>query len=190
MHKKKWWLLAFLAVAVAQLYIPANMIWHQEQILRKGSEYRFKTAPIDPSDIMRGKYVSLRYDETSYGIDTSESWFPGQEVYVSLTRNAEGYATIASITARPPIDGQEYLQAKVGAVMRGNAQHLTINYPFDRYYMEESKAPLAESAYNRAAADSNQLTYAVVSVYQGEGVIKNVFIDNISIEEAARGEAH
>jgi len=47
-------ILIFALVALAQLYVPAKMVWNQESILEEGTEYKFKTAPVDPNDPFRG----------------------------------------------------------------------------------------------------------------------------------------
>ena len=47
----------FIVVAIAQLFIPTQMILNQETILKTGKPYRFKTQPVDPSDPFKGKYI-------------------------------------------------------------------------------------------------------------------------------------
>ena len=52
--------------------------------------------------------------------------------------------------------------------------------------MEESKAYNAELAYNESASDTNNITYALVSIRNGNAVVKDVIINGISIVQAAR----
>lgn len=68
MNKKKILLLSFFLVAVVQLYVPSKMIWDREEVLRTGTEYKFRTAPIDPTDPFRGKYITLRFDDNTVDI--------------------------------------------------------------------------------------------------------------------------
>lgn len=57
-------LLALLVVlAAAQLAVPASMIVQRETVLTQGRVYKFKTAPVDPVDAFRGRYVALRFEE-------------------------------------------------------------------------------------------------------------------------------
>ena len=60
---------------------------------------------------------------------------------------------------------------------------LSLYYPFDRYYINEIKAPKTEEIYNSSLIDTNNVTYALVSIKDGEGAIKDVFINDKSVEE-------
>ena len=60
---------------------------------------------------------------------------------------------------------------------------LRIEYPYDRYYMEESKAYEAEVKFREAQRDTSQLTYALVNIRNGQSVLKDVMIEGISIKE-------
>ena len=53
--------------------------------------------------------------------------------------------------------------------------------PFDRFYMEESKAPKAEKVYNAANSDQRKETYALVYIKDGTAVLNDVIIDGQSI---------
>ena len=62
MNKKILLISAFVLVVLVQLYVPAKMIWGREEVLNTGTEYKFRTAPIDPNDVFRGKYINLNYE--------------------------------------------------------------------------------------------------------------------------------
>ena len=62
-------LTSFIAVALIQLLVPAKMIWDQEEVMRDGKVFRFKTEPIDPNDPFRGKYITLSFQEENTNID-------------------------------------------------------------------------------------------------------------------------
>lgn len=61
---RKILLSVFILVAVMQLYVPGKMIFDNEDILETGIEYKFKTAPIDPSDPFRENTSSLAMTKT------------------------------------------------------------------------------------------------------------------------------
>ncbi|MCP3932456.1 MAG: GDYXXLXY domain-containing protein, partial [Bacteroidetes bacterium] len=63
---------------------------------------------------------------------------------------------------------------------------LTIAYPFDRFYMEESKADDAEDIYREFQRDNRRAAYALVNIKEGKAVLKDVLIDGISIRELAK----
>jgi uncharacterized membrane-anchored protein len=180
MNKKTTFLL-FLAMSLIQLYVPASMIFQKENVLTSGTAFKFRTAPIDPNDPFRGKYIALNFSQNFIIMPKELDWQSGDPVYVTLTRDAEGYARIASVSKDKPVDEEDYMAASVQYIARDSQSTVYIQYPFDRFYMEETKAPLAEQAYNEAALDSAQVTYALVYVKKGEAVIQDVIINETPI---------
>ena len=181
MNSKKILLIAFLLVALAQLYIPVKMILDKEEILNVGTLYKFRTAPVDPNDPFRGKFIALSFRENTVEIKDGQEWVMGQPIYVSLTTDDKGYAKIESISKEMPAGRPDVIKAKVRFVMDDDIKQVVIDYPFDRFYMEESKAIEAEMAYRQLQADTNRVTYALVSVKDGEAVLSDVQVDGISI---------
>jgi len=173
-------------MVVVQLYVPASLLFQNERVIQFGTEYKFKTAPIDPNDPFRGKYITLTFEETSTTMEDSISWVNGTPVYVTLTTDDAGYAKILSLTDMEPTGSSDYIKANVDYVLSDTVHTVFVRYPFDRFYMEESKAPLAEQAYNEAMVDSNQVAYALVLVQNGKAVIGDVVIDGISIQEVVK----
>jgi hypothetical protein len=52
--------------------------------------------------------------------------------------------------------------------------------------MEEYKAPGAEKIYRERHTDTTQKTYAIVNIYNGEAIIKDVYINDTLINEVIR----
>lgn len=191
MNNKKILFPAFVLLALVQLYVPAKMIFDKEEVLNTGTAYKFKTAPIDPSDPFRGKYITLSYEENTIEVQDGQAWTRGETVYVLLTTDQDGFAKIKSVSKEKPADEIDFIQAKVNFIFGGGDNRLMIDFPFDRYYMEESKAYEAELSYRESLQDASRVTYALVNVKAGEAVLKDVLIDGISIREivkTARGE--
>ncbi len=180
MNSKKVLISVFILVALAQLFAPAKMILDRENVLNTGKEYKFKTAPIDPSDPFRGKYIRLNFDDNTIEVQNEEDWVARENIYVLLTTDSSGFAKIKSVSKDEKIYSQDFLKAKVSQV---NGNILSIEYPFNRYYMEESKAYDAETEYRESRIDRNIVTYALVSIKEGEFVLKDVLIDGVSIRE-------
>ena len=186
MNSKNKYILIFALVALVQLYVPAKMIWNQESILEDGKEYKFKTAPIDPNDPFRGKYITLTFEENTYKVSGEMEWTRGEEVYVLLTTNASGFAKIDSITKQTPDNSIDFVKAKVWFLSGNGENKLTIDYPFNRYYMEESKAYDAEVTYRESQIDTSKTTYALVQIKNGDAVLKDVLIDGVPIREIVK----
>ena len=68
---------------------------------------------------------------------------------------------------------------------RDTLSSIVVEYPFNRFYMEEYKAPAAEAAYRDVQTDSSRVAYALVRIKNGKSAIENVFINDIPIQEIA-----
>jgi uncharacterized membrane-anchored protein len=181
MNSRKILLTAFIIVALVQLFVPAKMILDKENVLATGTEYKFRTAPIDPNDPFRGKYISLSYVEDTVVIPNEKGWVTGEIIYVSLATDKEGFAKIKSVSKEKPAGTQGFVKAKVSFITGDGSHKLAVDYPFNRYYMEESKAPDAEQTYRQSLQDTNRITYALVRIKNGDAVLKDVIIDGASI---------
>ena len=179
---------AFFLMVLAQLYVPASMIFQKERVIAQRTAYKFRTAPIDPNDPFRGEYITLSFNETGVKVENAEEWNNADEVYVYLTTDSSGYAMIQSIAKEQPKGRNDYIKANIDYIMTDTLSTVFVRYPFDRFYMEESKAPVAETIYNEAAIDSNQVAYALVMVMNGDAVVRDIFIDDVSITEVIRKE--
>ena len=191
MQTNKWVLGAFVVVCLVQLGIPASMIISRENILKEGKEFKFVTEPVDPTDPFRGKYITLNYRDVVFETVTTLEWTYGETAYVQLSEDEEGFAKIAGVSKSVPAGAVPYLKATIRyANLTGkNTQLITIAYPFDRLYMEETLAPAAEQAYAEAARDTVSTTWALVRVKNGDAVLKDVLIDGVSIREIAQQSA-
>lgn len=184
MKNKKIIITLFVIVALVQLYVPAKMIFDSENVLKKGVAYKFEAAPVDPNDPFRGKFINLRFKENSIQVADQSEWKDNEQVYVILGKNNEGYAKIAYITKEIPKNTSDYVKASIDIVSGDKSNLVYVEYPFDRYYMEETKAYEAELTYNEAIRDTAiHDTYALVYVKNGEAVLQDVLIDDISIKE-------
>lgn len=180
MNNKKTLLLIGLLFCL-QLFVPAKMIIDHESILKNGAIYKFKAAPIDPTDPFRGEYITLSFKERSIAIPEDMKWEYSNDAFVVLTKDAEGFAKIASVFPTAPLSG-DYFKCKVDFVESNKGYStLFLDLPFNRYYMEESKAARTELEYREALRDSTAITYAAIAVLNGDAIISNVFIRDLPI---------
>jgi len=54
---------------------------------------------------------------------------------------------------------------------------------FDKFYLEEYKAPCAETLYRESNRDSKNRTYALVRIFKRDAVIEDVFVNDTSIHK-------
>lgn len=188
MHNLKIILPVFILMALVQIFVPAKMILDREDVLQTGVAYKFRTAPIDPNDPFRGKYVALNFSDNTFEIDSDQEWESGQPIFVMLGNDPNGFARIQGVSQEKPSYDVDFLKANVSYISGEKNQILNIYYPFDRYYMEESKAQKAEEIYIESQIDTNQVAYALVHIKNGHAVLKDVMINDTSIREMVKSK--
>jgi uncharacterized membrane-anchored protein len=182
-------LLVFVGTALAQMLVPAGMIARRESTLRHGRAYKFRTAPIDPYDAFRGRFVWLGYDQHEARWNGQTEVVPRSRAYGLVEEGRDGFAVVREVAPQPPRSG-DYVQ--VEQVYRGwgtNSGVVNFRLPFDRYYMEETKAPTAEQAYREHSnrrGQTNHNTYAVVRIKDGDAVMEDLCVDGVGIAKFVR----
>lgn len=169
----------FAVMVLVQWFIPLRTVFTQESLVNRGKIYRFKTQPIDPSDPFRGRYIVLGFEIGRFRADTSMHWTMGETAYLTLEEDAEGFAMIKDISRYVPGNTTEFIRAATGYVFDDGEMRLEL--PFNRLYLEESKASQAEQAYWEAASDTTQVAYAEVAVRNGSAALLDVKINGKSI---------
>lgn len=179
-------LTGFILMVVLQWFIPGRMIFFKERVLSEGTEYRFRTEPFDPYDAFRGKYIHLAFNQATVQLKDSANWNQGEMIFALLSTDSSGYAMVTELRKEEPEEDVDYLKVISGYVYEDSTStSVSISYPFDRFYMEESKAQAADDAYHQALSDTSKVTYALVLVHQGEGIVKEVYIDGVPIKKIA-----
>ncbi len=179
--KKLPLILLGLLIAV-QFAVPLSMIRSWENVLRNGKLFRFKTRPIDPADPFQGRFVRLgipSYVENRAGQSTPLNARPA--VYVTVENDDEGFAAFSEWSLEKP-EGENYLKTRIRYFPQGG---INIGIPFDRYYMDEAKAPRAERLVRSATRNTN--CWVEVRILDGKAVIENVFAEGQSLRDLAGG---
>jgi uncharacterized membrane-anchored protein len=170
-------LILFGLMCIAQWFVPARMIYESETVVSEGVEFKFKTEPIDPSDPFRGKYITLQFEADVKKFTDSTDFMATEEIFVTFETDSAGFAVPDEIFRTPPESGH-YLRTTIDYVINYRNDHrVKFDLPFDRFYLEESKAFRAEQLYREAQRDTSQVAYALVSIGQGQAVIKDVLIN-------------
>jgi uncharacterized membrane-anchored protein len=191
-------------LSLLQLGATASSIVRYESTLRTGVLYRIPTAPVDPIDAFRGRYVAVRpaiVIPNPIAADSDallQRIQAGEKGYVILAADADGFARAAAIRMERPPEG-DYLEITSvfeqwsrdpqpnGAVTRNG---YSLSFPFDRYYMNAARAPQAELRYAEAARrNAATRAWVGVRVRNGIGVIEGLFVDGVRIEDAIAGAA-
>ena len=163
------------------------MIYNQEDILNSGKIVKFQCEPIDPNDPFRWKYITINFKENEIKVKSSKDWYSNETVFAKIITSKDGFAKIQSISKTEPTDNSTYLKLKVDYV-NDNENIIHLDFPFNRFYMNEYKAKNAEKVYAESTIDATKIAYALVATKNGEAAIKDVLIDNISIKELAKAK--
>src|SRR5437763_9025513 len=142
----------FILVALAQLSVPAVLAWGRIQTLAHGRAWKFKTAPVDPEDAIRGRYIRLSYAIEEFSQSERVNW--KSPIYVALKEGADGFAQIDHIS-QAPITGDNVVQADAGGWSESDKMHI-IALPFRTYWVTEKIAPEAEQAHRNHSTRNNQ----------------------------------
>jgi uncharacterized membrane-anchored protein len=177
---KPWRVLVFALVGLAQLAVPASLIWKREQTLRHGTVWKFRTAPVDPVDAFRGRYVALEFEAEGQTISPPPNLGYDAKVFVTLRLNAEGFAEIDQVLpSRPEVDN--FIEAQLRGV--------TISLPFDKYWVTERDAPAAEAAYRAQSRRDKQNAFCTVRVFRGDAAVEQLYLDGQPLGEYLRANA-
>ena len=173
-------ILLFITMCLAQWLVPGKMIYDSEGVIRDGTLYKFKTQPIDPSDPFRGKYITLNFEANTITLSDSTDWQRGEEVFITFTTDSAGFAKAESISREEPTTAY-YLLTTVNYTTTYKPFEVSFKLPFDRFYLEESKASQAEQLYWQTQRDSAQVAYGLVSIGRGTAVLQDVMINDRSV---------
>jgi uncharacterized membrane-anchored protein len=170
----------FCLAAYVQIMAPLSMIIKREAVLKNGDTFNFKTAPVDPYDAFRGRYVALQIAEDEAPVPQGIRFARNQSVFATIALNDHGFARFAAVSPVAPSWGP-YIQARVRHV---SGDRVKLVLPFDRYYMEESAAPAAEKVYREYSARDRKDAYVSVRVKGGFAVIEALYVGGKRIEDA------
>ena len=174
----------FILVAIAQLSVPAMLAWGRIQTLAHGRVWKLKTAPVDPEDAVRGRYVMLRFDaEDKYR--QPEQLKSADHVYAILKEGADGFAEIDHITSSPtPSDST--IKVEPGGYWDGQQR---VVFPFRYFWLTEKRAPAAEKAYRENSKRGQQTAFVTIRIRNGDAALEQLYIDNKPLADYLREQA-
>lgn len=180
--KKSYIYILFGIMVLAQIIASAQIVYKYEHAIASENVYKFKTAPMDPNDPFRGKYISLNY-QINFFKTKDDNWDNYKKGYAYFSRDKDGFAVLETLTKQPLSDSNfDYVEVELR-----NYHHDRIYFalPFNRYYMEESKAYDAEVLARKLSRDRKENNiYALVHIEKGTYVLTDIIVNGTSINEA------
>lgn len=189
--RKQFVLMAGLILALLlQWYVPLSMIVSAENVLRRGSTYRFRTAPVDPVDFFRGRYLVLNFDEPVAFPGDNYPWTTSEErAFVTLSTDEEGFARFGNVFKERPDSDEDYIEVTARKHWNSEKEGLIlVELPVDRFYMDEFKAPEAEEFYNSALrgdrSERNEMeAWVEAKVKDGTMIVEELMVGNKPLRE-------
>ena len=177
-------ILIFGVVALAQLAVPAAMVWQREQTLKQGRVWKFRTVPVDPVDVIRGRYIALRFAAEEF---TAPSKFEAADnsVYAVLKEDTDGFAKIDHLTTEA-LRTDDAVPVESVWWYNGKQQ---VRFPFNKFWVAEANAAAAERAYAENNRRDNQNAYVTVRVRHGDAALDQLYIDNEPLSEYLRAHS-
>lgn len=163
-------LVIFFLVALAQISVPASMIWKRQRTFREGRVWKLRTAPVDPVDALRGRYLSLRFAAEEF--ERSEPLPSAEAVYVTLKEDADGFGMIDQISTEK-VGGDNVVKVDRFGFFDKKAHAY---FPFDKFWLSEADAAAAERAYAAHSGREQADAYAAVRIREGDAGIEELYI--------------
>jgi uncharacterized membrane-anchored protein len=180
MKNKTLLLVLFLVVALLQWLVPISSVYRKNIVEASGKSFCFKMRPVDPAHPFAGRYMALQFDQNSTPLKPGMSLKDNAEIYLEISEDENQYAMIKDMALEPFTHTTDYIRA---TVQYYDSNRVFVNYPFDRYYMGESKAKATEDKIVPLLQDSTHRICAMVKVLGGETFLQDIYIDNQALKE-------
>ncbi len=187
MKPKTLFITAFVLVALAQLFVPYQMISKQAGIASTGSEFKFKTAfTVDAENnhsgsSLRGKYIWLKFEEDHLKVTDHYDWEGNQSAYVLFTKDSEGFAKIKSVTKIKPANSNDWVRARVW-INRKDSTSIQLSYPFNSYYIEDKNPKDVDSIIKKDLNDSLKINYLTIKIKDNQFLVGDLLINGASFK--------
>ncbi len=138
--------------------------------------------PIDPTDIFKGKYISLNFTNNIVKFKDSLAAYEF-DVYVAIDINSAGFAEIRNVYIDKPEVDYDYFAAKAYRIYDNEEeQMIRITFPFKPFLYGRVKSPNPQrTSITKPETTTTQTAYALVYIKNGRAVLKDVMINDISI---------
>lgn len=142
--------------------------------------------PVDPYDVIRGRYVALSPMRQTLVIPEEQDFKQDETTYAVLEPGEDSFARVVDLSNKL-VPGKVNLRVEVSARVRTEiseteGDEYSVNFPFARYYMNEKLALVVEELFS--ALSSKGRCSAVVKIYgDGSFAVADLEIDGLPIRE-------
>ena len=179
---------AFILVAMAQLFVPWQMIRTRPNFIDPGAEFKFKIdsklrdGNSHTGASIRGKFIWLELEQSNMKIADKKEFEQNEGVFVVFTRDSLGFAKIESVTKKKPVNNVDWIRAGVWVNWRDTTT-LHINYPFNQYYIKETNPKDVETIIKKGLNDSLKINYLKIKIRDNQFQVEDLLINDVSFKE-------
>ena len=123
------------------------------------------TQPVDPFDLVRGQYITIRYEINT--IPTIEGAEVGDDVYIILSKDTQGISRYESASLERPSKDNVFISGKITRV---GSENINVEYGIEQYFFERG-----------ATFDTSNLTVEAKLSNSGGARISRLLNDGKSI---------
>lgn len=177
-------LLVLLLLFALQWALPLMQVLRGEAMLREGTALRLALQPVDPYDVMRGRYLALSFAESTREHSLPEGMRPGDTLYAVLGADPDGLAHITRLSREPQDSAVAW---KIPADTKPGTK-VRIDIPLTRFYLPEDDAVrIDESLRWRGDGERPQITASLgVRVKDGAIVAESLWLNGLPYQEWLR----
>jgi len=158
--------LSFIIIVLFQILILVGLMGFNEATLAFGKKVVLQTAPVDPRDIFRGDYVTLRYEISTLsnmpGLQTVKE---GEKAYVRLEQRGD----IWEATEVSRVYRENWPVLISGEVTNIRDDRTIMEYGIESYFVPEGKGREIERA--------EDIKVRVSIDRSGKAIIENLILD-------------
>lgn len=159
----------FIAAVVFQVVVVLVIILFKTSVISQGAEVLLQIQPVDPTDLLRGDYVTFRYviSTTNTSVFSYSPVRVGDMVYVPLAPTGDYWSVSGRIGKSPDTEGNVFIR---GTVSRVYGSGVSIQYGVEEYFIPEGEGRNVNFWRRNAAAK--------VSVSaDGSAVLRQIYLD-------------
>ena len=177
-------------VALAQIAVPARMALGQHAVLTRGEQLKIRCAPLDPVNPFMGRYVELNLFDEIAATAARPGQVRGMHVFwityawITYTLDEEGFVKPTALHWARPKDAPSLKVRTWGGIYEGKTRFF---YPFDRYYMNEKKAPEVDRVLMLSGFSAQAVpAHVTVRVLGDTAVLEELYLDGKPVQEYLR----
>jgi len=167
---------------IAQILLLLFIVVRYQAALSNGVPVLLKVVPVDPRDLLRGDYVTLRYEISTIELalvkNTPTEYSNGDTVYVKLEKGEKFWnATAVDKKFHPTSASEIWLRGTKEYSWQEGFKVINLKFGIEQFFVPEGKGKIIEQARN-----AKNLSIEIRVTEKGIGLIKQVYANNQPVE--------